>query len=308
MIKVTGRDNGKGVWMNVVGITTRGRQEVARIPRSTLSRIIKVKDGEMGCVSVDVLRDIGVNAGFYRKIEGCRGLGMWVEPRIDDVPHEQDNPTIYYNRLKDMYRRGGVRVDMRALRKVLDVAAMLGAPTRDLHIMAKAGYWMLADTASWYAIVKEKDDALMVAHFALEMEDVRFYVDEVEDMWADVVAPPFDAPEWDINGHGRLCLWIDETGGARLGDISGGGEIAYSSKALRAICPSTGLAYAMPADEWMERYAVWKEAVAVKDRLKAGDDALWKARQSVDVVVLDGLLELGVTLLEQPDDADADEK
>lgn len=306
MIKVTGRDNGKGVWMNVVGITTRGRQEVARIPRSTLSRIIKVKDGEMGCISVDVLRDIGVNAGFYREIEGCGGLGMWVEPRIDDVPHEQDNPTLYYDRLKDMYRRGGVRVDMRALRKVLDVAAMLGAPTRDLHIMAKAGYWLLVDTASWYAIVKEKDDALMVTHFALEMGDVRFYVDEVENAWEDVVAPPFDAPEWDINGNGRLCLWIDETGGARLGDVSGGGEIAYSSRALNRLCASTRLAYAMPADEWMERYAVWKEAVAVKDRLKAGDDALWKARQSVDVVVLDGLLELGVTLLEQH--ADADEK
>lgn len=302
MIKVTGRDNGKGVWMNVVGITTRGRQEVARIPRSTLSRIIKVKDGEMGCISVDVLRDIGVNAGFYREIEGCGGLGMWVEPRIDDVPHEQDNPTLYYDRLTYMYRRGGVRVDMRALRKVLDVAAMLGAPTRDLHIMAKGGYWLLVDTDSWYAIVKEKDDALMVAHFALEMGDVRFYVDEVENAWEDVVAPPFDAPEWDINGNGRLCLWIDATGGARLGDVSGGGEIAYSSRALNRLCASTRLAYAMPVALWMERYSVWEEAVAVKDRLEAGDDALWKARQSVDAVVLDGLLELGVTLPDKPDD------
>ena len=54
MIKVSGTDNGKGVWMNAVGITTRGRQEVARIPRATLKRLVKVRDGEMGCVSVDV--------------------------------------------------------------------------------------------------------------------------------------------------------------------------------------------------------------------------------------------------------------
>ena len=98
MIKVSGTDNGKGVWMNAVGITTNGRHELARIPRSTLKRLVKVRDGEMGCVSVDVLRDIGENAGFYRR---TAGVGMWVEPREArvEVPHEEDNPTLYGARL-----------------------------------------------------------------------------------------------------------------------------------------------------------------------------------------------------------------
>lgn len=305
MIKVTGRDNGKGVWMNVVGITTRGRQEVARIPRPTLERIIKVRDGEMGCVSVDVLRDIGENAGFYRRTAGS---GMWVEPREAgiEVPHEEDSPILYGARLIEMYYKSGVRVNMRALRRVLDVAACPHLH-RDMHILAKNGYWMLVNTEDGCVIVKERDDALVTAHHELEMKDVRFNVATVERMWEDVVAPPFDAPEWDINGQGRVCLWVDEDGVAHLGDISGGGERAYNDLRLDG-SPAPRLLYAMPADEWMERYAVWKEAVAVKDRLKAGDDALWKAHQSVDVVVLDGLLELGVTLLEQPDDANADEK
>ena len=219
MIKVSGTDNGKGVWMNAVGITTRGRQEVARIPRATLKRLIKVRDGEMGCVSVDVLRDIGENAGFYRT---TAGVGMWVEPREArvEVPHEEDSPTLYGARLIEMYYKSGVPVNMRALRSVLDVAA---CP----HLLAKNGYWMLVDTNTGHVIVKERDDALAVAHHELGMEDVRFNVADVERVWGDVVAPPFDAPEWDINGNGRVCLWMDEDGGARLGDISGGGERAF---------------------------------------------------------------------------------
>ena len=213
MIKLSGTDNGKGVWMNAVGITTRGRQEVARIPRATLKRLVKVRDGEMGCVSVDALRDIGENAGFYRTIAGS---GMWVEPREArvEVPHEEDNPTLYGARLIEMYYKSGVRVNMRALRSVLDVAA---CP----HLLAKNGYWMLGNAE------KERDDALVIAYHELGMEDVRFNVADVERVWGDVVAPPFDAPEWDINGNGRLCLWMDEDGGARLGDISGGGELAF---------------------------------------------------------------------------------
>lgn len=213
MIKVSGTDNGKGVWMNAVGITTRGRQEVARIPRATLKRLVKVRDGEMGCVSVDVLRDIGENAGFYRT---TAGVGMWVEPREArvEVPHEEDSPTLYGARLSEMYYKSGVRVNMRALRSVLDVAA---CP----HLLAKNGYWMLVNGE------KERDDALVVAYHELGMEDVRFNVADVERVWGDVVAPPFDAPEWDINGNGRVCLWMEEKGVVRLGDISGGGELAF---------------------------------------------------------------------------------
>ena len=282
MIKVSGTDNGKGVWMNAVGITTRGRQEVARIPRATLKRLVKVRDGEMGCVSVDVLRDIGENAGFYRQ---TAGVGMWVEPREArvEVPHEEDNPTLYGARLIEMYTRQGVRVNMRALRQVLDVAACPHLH-RDMHILAKNGYWMLVDTSTGCVIVKEKDDALAVAQLGLGMEDVRFNVATVERVWADVVAPPFDAPEWDINGNGRVCLWMGEDGGARLGDISGGGEIAYNDPRLDG-SPEPRPLYAMPASQWMERYAVWKEAVAA---------SFWKAKPTADDVVRDGEWELGL--------------
>lgn len=282
MIKVSGTDNGKGVWMNAVGITTRGRQEVARIPRATLKRLVKVRDGEMGCISVDVLRDIGENAGFYRL---DKGVGMWVEPREAriEVPHEEDSPTLYDARLIEMYYKSGVRVNMRALRQVLDVAACPHL-RRETHILANNGYWMLADTSTGCVIVKERDEALEVAWGELEMEEARFNVSDVERVWGDVVAPPFDAPEWDINGNGRVCLWMDEDGGARLGDISGGGARAYNDPRLDD-APATRLLYAMPAAEWMERYAVWKEALVAE---------FWKAEPDAAYVVRDGALELGL--------------
>ena len=284
MIKVSGTDNGKGVWMDAVGITTRGRQEVARIPRATLKRLVKVRDGEMGCVSVDVLRDIGENAGFYRTTAGS---GMWVEPREArvEVPHEEDNPTLYGARLIEMYYKSGVPVNMRALRSVLDVAACPHLRI-ETHIMARNGYWMLVNAEDECVIVKERDDALAVAYHELGMEDVRFNVADVERMWGDVVAPPFDAPEWDINGNGRVCLWMGEEGGARLGDISGGGEFAYNDPSLDD-GHAPRLLNAMTAAEWMERYAVWKEAVAA---------SFWKARATADDVVLDGKLELGLEM------------
>lgn len=275
MIKVSGTDNGKGVWMNAVGITTRGRHEVARIPRATLKRIIKVRDGEMGCVSVDVLRDIGENAGFYRQ---TAGVGMWVEPREArvEVPHEEDSPTLYGARLSEMYYKSGVRVNMRALRGVLDVAACPHL-RKETHIMAKNGYWMLVETRTGCVLVKERDEALEMARYELEMEDVRFNVADVERVWGDVVAPPFDAPEWDINGNGRVCLWMDEDGGARLGDISGGGERAYNDPRLDA-APELRLLYAMPVALWMERYSVWKAAAEV-----ATHGGWWKAKPAEDM-------------------------
>ena len=281
-MEVSGTDNGKGVWMNAVGITTRGRQEVARIPRATLKRLVKVRDGEMGCVSVDVLRDIGENAGFYRRTEG---FGMWVEPREArvEVAHEEDSPTLYGARLIEMYYKSGVRVNMRALRRVLDVAACPHLH-RDMHILAKNGYWMLVETYTGCVIVKERDDALAVAYYGLGMADMRFNVADVERVWGDVVAPPFDAPEWDINGNGRVCLWMEEKGVVRLGEISGGGERAYNDTRLD-VGPEIRLIYAMPAEQWMERYAVWKEAIAA---------SFWNAKESADDVVRDGKLELGL--------------
>lgn len=285
MIKVSGTDNGKGVWMNAVGITTRGRQEVARIPRATLKRLVKVRDGEMGCISVDVLRDVGENAGFYRL---DKGVGMWVEPREAriEVSHEEDNPDLYGARLIEMYYKSGVRVDMRALRGVLDVAAIIGV--QRCRLLAKNGYWMLVNNEDEYVVVKERDNALATAYNTLEMEDVYFNVADVERVWGDVVAPPFDAPEWDINGNGRVCMWMDEECGARLGDISGGGEIAHGVE-VRDDATSPRLLYALPVTLWMERYAVWKEAAEV-----GAHGGWWNAKPEADDVVRDGALELGL--------------
>lgn len=285
MIKVSGTDNGKGVWMNAVGITTRGRQEVARIPRATLKRLVKVRDGEMGCISVDVLRDVGENSGFYRL---DKGVGMWVEPREAriEVPHEEDNPDLYGARLIEMYYKSGVRVDMRALRGVLDVAAIIGV--QRCRLLAKNGYWMLIGAADGCVLVKERDDALMVAYHELGMKDVYFNVSDVERVWGDVVAPPFDAPEWDINGNGRVCLWMNEDGIVRLGDISGGGERAYNDPRLDG-SPAPRLLYTMPVTLWMERYAVWKAAAEV-----GAHGGWWNAKPEADDVVRDGALELGL--------------
>lgn len=281
MIKVSGTDNGKGVWMNAVGITTRGRQEVARIPRATLKRLVKVKDGEMGCVSVDVLRDIGENAGFYRL---DRGIGMWVEPREAriEVPHEEDRYDLYGARLIEMYYKSGVRVDMRALRGVLDVATIIGA--QRCRLMARNGYWMLVNKEDGCVLVKERDDALMVACLEFDVVDVHFEIADLERVWEDVVAPPFNAPEWDINGNGRLCIWMGENGGVRIGDVSGGGEIAQGVEVMDG-APSPRLLYALPVALWMERYAVWKEARVA---------SFWKAKPTADDVVRDGALELGL--------------
>ena len=143
---------------------------------------------------------------------------------------------------------------------------------------------MLVDTPTGYVIVKERDDALLVAYHDLGMRDVRFNVADVERVWGDVVAPPFDAPEWDINGNGRVCLWMDEDGATRLGDISGGGERAYNDPRLDAD-PAPSLRYAMPAEQWMERYAVWKEAVTAR---------FWNANTTADAVVRDGEWEMGL--------------
>lgn len=285
MIKVSGTDNGKGVWMNAVGITTKGRQEVARIPRATLKRLVKVRDGEMGCVSVDVLRDIGENAGFYRL---DKGVGMWVEPREAriEVPHEEDRYDLYGARLIEMYYKSGVRVNMLALRQVLDVAAIIGV--QRCRLLAKNGYWMLVDTSTGCVIVKERDDALATAYTTLEMTDVYFNVEDVERVWGDVVAPPFDAPEWDINGNGRVCLWMVENGGARLGDVSGGGEIAHGVE-VRDDATSPRLLYALPVTLWMERYAVWKAAGEV-----GAHGGWWKAEPEADDVVRDGALKMGL--------------
>lgn len=285
MIKVSGTDNGKGVWMNAVGITTRGRLEVARIPRATLKRLVKVRDGEMGCVSVDVLRDIGENAGFYRL---DRGVGMWVEPREAriEVPHEEDRYDLYGARLVEMYYKSGVRVDMRALRGVLDVAAIIGA--QRCRLMARNGYWMLVNKEDECVVVKERDDALMVAYHELEMGDVYFDVSDLERVWGDVVAPPFDAPEWDINGNGRVCLWMGDNGGVRLGDVSGGGEIARGVEEIEGAA-SVRFLYAIPVALWMERYAVWRASAEVVTH-----GGWWKANPTADDVVRDGVLSLGL--------------
>lgn len=61
MIKLIGMDG----WIGSIGLTENGKREVSRIPRSTLERIVSLKRGEIGIVSVAALRRMGTDAGLY---------------------------------------------------------------------------------------------------------------------------------------------------------------------------------------------------------------------------------------------------
>ena len=91
MIKLIGRDG----WIGSIGLTENGKREVVRITRSTLERIVSLKRGEIGIVSVAALRRMGTDAGFYYSLGG--DIDMWLPP-ITDEGHSSD-----WARLKEMY-------------------------------------------------------------------------------------------------------------------------------------------------------------------------------------------------------------
>lgn len=274
MIKLIGMDG----WIGSVGLTESGKREVARIHRYTLERLVSLKRGDVGIVSVAALRRMGIDAGFYYSLGG--GVDMWI------LPMEDEKDGSVSARLKNMYTRIGVRVNMRALFQLVDIAGMIGLDK--VRIVAKGGYWALIENATCRAIVKEKDVALEMAcrtqgmgcwHF--EARDVKRVVDNVRQ------SNPF-FEQWDINGNGDVRMWLGGYDMLLGDDRDTPARIAYSYESGTTV----SLNDATSADEWMERYTVWEEAM----RIIRDEHSLWDNDEPIDEFVKREHMELGVDL------------
>lgn len=277
MIKLIGMDG----WIGSMGLTENGKREVVRITRSALERIVSLKRGEIGIVSVAALRRMGTDAGFYYSLGG--DIDMWLSPMND----EEDGSVSA--RLKDMYTRQGVRVNMRVLFRLVDIAGMIGLDK--VRVVAKGGYWTVVENATYRAIVKEKDVALEIAsltqeigNYHFEARDVKRVVDNVRE------SNPF-YEQWDINGNGDLRMWIGADGMLLSDDRDNAGRIAYSYKSGTPV----SLTDATSADEWMERYTVWEEAMKmIRNSDKGTKELLWDSYEPIDEFVKREHIELGV--------------
>lgn len=272
MIKLIGMDG----WIGSVGLTARGKREVARITRSTLERLVSLKRGEIGMVPVTALRRMGQDAGFYYSLGN--DLDMWLSPMED----EKDGSVS--GRLKDMYTRRGVRVNMRVLFQLVDIAGMIGLDK--VCIMAKEGYWTLVENATHRAIVKEKDVALEMAHLTQGMECSHFEARDVKRVVDNVRQSNPCLKQWDINGNGDVRMWL---GGYEMvlgDDMDSPERIAYSYKSGTPVSIND----ATSADEWMERYTVWEEAM----RIIRDEQSFWYNDEPIDEFVMREYRELGV--------------
>lgn len=277
MIKLIGMDG----WIGSIGLTENGKREVSRIPRSTLERIVSLKRGEIGIVSVAALRRMGTDAGFYYSLGG--DIDMWLSPMND----EED--VSVSARLKDMYTRQGVRVNMSVLFRLVDIAGMMGLDK--VRVVAKGGYWTVVENATYRAIVKEKDVALEIAsltqeigNYHFEARDVKRVVDNVRE------SNPF-YEQWDINGNGDVRMWIGADVMLLSDDRDNEGRIAHSYKSGTPV----SLTDATSADEWMERYTVWEEAMKmIRNSSKGMKELLWDSYEPIDEFVKREHIELGV--------------
>ena len=277
MIKLIGRDG----WIGSIGLTENGKREVVRITRSTLERIVSLKRGEIGIVSVAALRRMGTDAGFYYSLGG--DIDMWLSPMND----EEDGSVSA--RLKDMYTRQGVRVNMRVLFLLVDIAGMIGLDR--VRVVAKGGYWTLVENATCRAIVKEKDVALEIASLTQEMGTYHFEARDVKRVVDNVrESNPF-YEQWDINGNGDMRMWLGEDGMLLADDRESVARIAYSYKSGTPVSLTDGVS----ADEWMERYTVWEEAMKmIRNSSKGTKELLWDSSEPIDEFVKREHIELGV--------------
>lgn len=277
MIKLIGMDG----WIGSIGLTENGKREVVRITRSTLERIVSLKRGEIGIVSVAALRRMGTDAGFYYSLGG--DIDMWLSPMND----EEDGSVSA--RLKDMYTRQGVRVNMRVLFRLVDIAGMIGLDK--VRVVAKGGYWVLVENATCRAIVKEKDVALEMARLTQGMGDYHF---EMRDVKRVVDATRQSDPFynlWDINGNGDVRMWLGEDGMMLGDDRDSPARIAYSYKSGTPV----SLTDAKSAAEWMERYTVWEEAMKmIRNSSEGMKELLWDSYEPIDEFVKREYIELGV--------------
>lgn len=277
MIKLIGMDG----WIGSIGLTENGKRESARITRSTLERIVSLKRGEIGIVSVAALRRMGTDAGFYYSLGG--DIDMWLSPMND----EEDGSVSA--RLKDMYTRQGVRVNIRVLFRLVDIAGMIGLDK--VRVVAKGGYWTVVENATYRAIVKEKDVALEIAsltqeigNYHFEARDVKRVVDNARE------SNPF-YEQWDINGNGDVRMWIGADGMLLSDDRDNVGRIAYSYESGTPV----SLTDATSAAEWMERYTVWEEAMKmIRNGGKGMEELLWDSYEPIDEFVKREHIELGV--------------
>lgn len=277
MIKLIGMDG----WIGPIGLTENGKREVVRIPRSTLERIVSLKRGEIGIVSVAALRRMGTDAGFYYSLGG--DTDMWLSPMND----EED--VSVSARLKDMYTRQGVRVNMRVLFRLVDIAGMIGLDK--VRIVAKGGYWTVVENATYRAIVKEKDVALEIASLTQEIGNYHFEARDVKRVVDNVRGSNPSYEQWDINGNGDVRMWIGADGMLLSDDRDNAGRIAYSYKSGTPV----SLTDATSAAEWMDRYTVWEEAMKmIHNSDKGTSELLWDSYEPIDEFVKREHLELGV--------------
>ena len=82
MIMLHGIDNGEGVGLEAFGLTRRGKNELSKIPKSTLDKVFRIRVGAIVQLSVERVRYFGELAGYYRED------GMWVEPVEGEETYE----------------------------------------------------------------------------------------------------------------------------------------------------------------------------------------------------------------------------
>lgn len=277
MIKLIGMDG----WIGSIGLTENGKREVVRITRSTLERIVSLKREEIGIVSVAALRRMGTDAGFYYSLGG--DIDMWLSPMND----EEDGSVSA--RLKDMYTRQGVRVNMRVLFRLVDIAGMIGLDK--VRVVAKGGYWTVVENATHRAIVKEKDVALEMARLTQGMGDYHFEMRDVKRVVDNVRGSNPFFEQWDINGNGDVRMWLGEDGMMLGDDRDSPARIAYSYKSGTPV----SLTDAKSAAEWMERYTVWEEAMKmIRNSSEGMKELLWDSYEPIDEFVKREYIELGV--------------
>lgn len=277
MIKLIGMDG----WIGSIGLTENGKREVVRIHSYTLERLVSLKRGEIGIVSVAALRRMGTDAGFYYSLGD--DIDMWL------LPMEDEKDGSVSARLKDMYTRQGVRVNMRVLFRLVDIAGMIGLDK--VHIMTKGGYWVLVENATHRAIVKEKDVALEMARLTQGMGDYHFEMRDVKRVVDNVRGSNPFFEQWDINGNGDVRMWLGEDGMMLGDDRDSPARIAYSYKSGTPV----SLTDAKSAAEWMERYTVWEEAMKmIRNSDKGTSELLWDSYEPIDEFVKREYIELGV--------------
>lgn len=74
MIILHGIENDKGIGLEAIGLTRRGKSELAKIPERTLNKVFRIRVGGIVQLSVERVRYFGEQAGYYRED------GTWVEP------------------------------------------------------------------------------------------------------------------------------------------------------------------------------------------------------------------------------------